>query len=49
MARLQVIPDGSMEAREFIYHADLIQKDIAEEEKQRKMDAAMRRANPGRR
>jgi hypothetical protein len=49
MARLQVIPDGSMEAREFIYHADLIQKDIAEEEKQRKMDAAMRRANSGRR
>jgi hypothetical protein len=38
-----------MEGREFIYHADLIQKDIAEEEKQRKLDAAMRRANPGRR
>ena len=49
MARLQVIPDGTMEGREFIYHADLIQKDIAEEEKQRKLDAAMRRANPGRR
>lgn len=45
MARLQVLPPESMEAREFMYHADMIQKDIAEEEKRKTMEAALRRAN----
>jgi len=44
MARLQVIPPDDMEAREFIYHADMIQRDIAEEEKRKKMESAMQRA-----
>jgi hypothetical protein len=45
MARLQVIPDESMEAREFFYHADLIQRDIIEEEKRKRMREAIGRAN----
>jgi hypothetical protein len=44
MARLQVIPPDDMEAREFIYHADMIQRDIQEEEKRKKMADAMNRA-----
>lgn len=35
MSRLQTLPPPTMEGREFIYHADMIQKDIAEEEKAR--------------
>lgn len=41
MARLQVIPPDTTEAREFLYHADMIQRDIAEEDKQRRMKNAM--------
>ena len=44
MARLQVIPDKTMEAREFFYHADMIQRDIAEEEKRKRMREAQARA-----
>lgn len=44
MARLQVLPEETMEAREFMYHADMIQRDIAEEEKQRRMNRAMQNA-----
>jgi hypothetical protein len=35
MARLQVLPPPTMCARDFFYHADMIQKDIVEEEKAR--------------
>lgn len=40
MARLQTLAPEDMEAREFFYHADTIQKDIAEEEKAKRMQAA---------
>lgn len=35
MSRLQTLPPPTMEGREFIYHADMIQKDMAEEAKER--------------
>ena len=41
MARLNVIPPDEMEAKEFFYHADMIQRDIAEEEKKKRMQEAM--------
>lgn len=45
MARLNVIPNQrEMSGRDFIYHTDMIQKDLAEEEKARKMRDAMKRA-----
>lgn len=43
MARLQTLPPPTMEGREFFYHADMIQRDIAEEEKARARAASMSR------
>ena len=43
MARLQVLPPETMEFKELLYHADLIQRDIAEEEKRRRQEESRRR------
>jgi hypothetical protein len=49
MARLQLPVDNKMEAREFFYYADSVQRDIIEEEKERRVREAAAARNRGRR
>jgi hypothetical protein len=41
MSRLHVIPPESMVGKAFFYHSDMIQKDIIEEQKAKRMRDAM--------